>query len=103
MRRLDSIIDWMYMNVNELRETEEDRGAWHAAVYGVTKSQTRLSDWTTTTKLGGGCRNNEDSSIPLLSIYTKGLKQDIDACMPMSLYIIHYSPKVEKPKWPSDW
>ena len=23
--------------------------------------------------------------------------------MPMSLYIIHYSPKVEKPKWPSDW
>ena len=103
MRWLDSIIDWMYMNVNELRETEEDRGAWHAAVYGVTKSQTQLSDWTTTTKLGGGCRNNEDSSIPLLGIYPKGLKQDIDACMPMSLYIIHYSPKVEKPKWPSDW
>ena len=103
MRWLDSITDWMYMNVNELREIVEDRGAWHAAVYGVTKSQTRLSDWTTTTKLGGGCRNSEDSAIPLLGIYPKELKQDIDACMPMSLYTINYSPKAEKPKWPSDW
>ena len=34
----------MDMNLSELQEIAEDRGAWHAAVRGVTKSWTRLSD-----------------------------------------------------------
>ena len=37
----------MDINLNKLWETVKDRGAWHATVYGVTKSQTQLSDWTT--------------------------------------------------------
>ena len=37
---LDSITDSMEMNLNKLWETVEDRGAWYAAVHGVTKSQT---------------------------------------------------------------
>ena len=37
------------MNLSKLRETVKDRGAWHAAVHGVTKSQTQLSNCTTTT------------------------------------------------------
>ena len=41
----------MDMNVNKLQETVEDGGAWRAAVLGVTKSWTQLSDWTTLTKL----------------------------------------------------
>ena len=41
---LDSITNSMDMNLSELWETVKDRGAWHAAVHGVTKSQTRLSD-----------------------------------------------------------
>ena len=41
---LDSITDSMDMNLSELWETVKDRGAWHAAVHGATKSQTRLSD-----------------------------------------------------------
>ena len=37
----------MGMNLNKLQETMKDRGDWRAAVCGVTKSQTRLSKWTT--------------------------------------------------------
>ena len=44
MRRLESITDLMDTHLIKLRETVEDRGAWRAAVHGVTKSRTRLSD-----------------------------------------------------------
>ena len=49
MKWLDSITDTMDMNLSKLREIVEDGGAWCAAVHGVTKSWTWLSDWTTTT------------------------------------------------------
>ena len=41
---LDGIIDSMDMSLSKLRETVKNREAWHTAVHGVTKSQTRLSD-----------------------------------------------------------
>ena len=57
MRWLNGVTNLMDMNLSKVRKTGKGRAIWHAAVHGVTKSWTRLSNWTTTTRKRNGKKN----------------------------------------------
>ena len=65
-QRWDGITDLMDMSLSKLQEIVKDREAWHAAVHRVTKSWTRLSDWT-------NCMSSTQSGVCIKDVVTIGV------------------------------
>ena len=99
-RWLDGITDSMDMSLSKLQEMVKDREAWQAAVHKVSKSQTRLSNWTTMCKIEFTARLRKRQKGLCLCEFLRGLENCVGGGTTLHVQAVHTLWGVQH-LWPS--